>query len=159
MAAVVKRAHAPLDGIPVVAFVAQEALLTLTCAPVTSQLDYCNALYMGLPLKNICRFIWYIVNGIGYAAYVIMVLVLHWLPMCFQVQFKSLVATFKALHGFGTELTKRLFYLNNFYPSNLVQQIGYVASPVSQGMSSCRDQETCLLYCSSCPLEYRSFRD
>uniref|UniRef100_A0A803SZI2 ribonuclease H n=1 Tax=Anolis carolinensis TaxID=28377 RepID=A0A803SZI2_ANOCA len=75
---------------------------------VTSRLDYCNALYVGLPLKTVrklqlvqrtaARFL----TGANYRARSTpLSKELHWLPLTFQAQFKVQVLTYKALNGLG----------------------------------------------------------
>lgn len=77
-------------------------------AVVTSTADYCNTLYVGLPLKMA----WKLQLVQNAAAYVIagarwlnsvrpLLRLLHWLLLCFQTEFKVLVFTFKALYGSG----------------------------------------------------------
>ncbi|XP_070800657.1 uncharacterized protein, partial [Pituophis catenifer annectens] len=75
---------------------------------VTSRLDYCNALYMGLPLRSTRRLQLVqnaaarVVTGAAWRSHVTPLLrELHWLPVVFRVRFKVLVITFKALHGIG----------------------------------------------------------
>lgn len=71
-------------------------------------LDYCNALYIGLPLKKH----WEVSTtaecscmGNKFVRYLIHVTLrlheLQWLPRCFWMQFKVLVVTFKPLHSLG----------------------------------------------------------
>lgn len=71
---------------------------------VSSWLDYCNALYMGLSLKMVwaasaeCR--WMQVTGIRWAETVISLLQqLRWLPVYFWAQFQGLAITFKFLYS------------------------------------------------------------
>lgn len=82
-------------------FIVGEALLTVTHDLVTSRLDYCNV----LSLESI--FSWYRVQRhiwkcVPRKAHVTPLLCeLRWLLVCFWVQFKGLLLTFKALHGMG----------------------------------------------------------
>ncbi|KAF7246934.1 Transmembrane protease serine 12 [Varanus komodoensis] len=85
-----------------------DCLATVTHALVTSRLDFCNALYVGLPLKTV-RILQLVQNRAarlltGTGRYVHMTPVLcqlHWLPIEVQVQFKVLVMTYKAPNGLG----------------------------------------------------------
>ncbi|XP_070618653.1 uncharacterized protein, partial [Erythrolamprus reginae] len=88
----------------------RESLLTVTHALITSRFDYCNALYMGLPLKSV-RKLQIVQNAaaraiMGFSKYAHVTPTLrslHWLPISFRSQFKVLVMTYKALHGTGPE--------------------------------------------------------
>ncbi|KAF7242656.1 Inactive N-acetylated-alpha-linked acidic dipeptidase-like protein 2 [Varanus komodoensis] len=83
-------------------------LVTVTQALVTSRLDFCDALYMGLPLKTV-RILQLVQNraarlltGTGHYVHMTPVLrQLHWLPIEVRAQFKVLVMTYKALNGLG----------------------------------------------------------
>ncbi|KAF7236010.1 Olfactory receptor 10V1 [Varanus komodoensis] len=85
-----------------------DCLATVTHALVTSRLDFCNALYVGLPLKTV-RILQLVQNRAaslltGTGRYVHMTPVLrqlHWLPIEVWAQFKVLVMTYKALNGLG----------------------------------------------------------
>ncbi|KAF7240636.1 putative RNA-directed DNA polymerase from transposon BS, partial [Varanus komodoensis] len=85
-----------------------DCLATVTHALVTSCLDFCNALYVGLPLKTV-RILQLVQNNaarllMGMGSYVHMTPVLrqlHWLPIEVRAQFKVLVMTYKALNGLG----------------------------------------------------------
>uniref|UniRef100_A0A8C6XMC9 Reverse transcriptase domain-containing protein n=1 Tax=Naja naja TaxID=35670 RepID=A0A8C6XMC9_NAJNA len=86
----------------------RDALRMVTHALVTSRLDYCNALYLGLPLHTIRRFQLVqnaaarVVMGVSWYTHVMPLLrELHWLPVALRVRFKVLVLTFKVLHGLG----------------------------------------------------------
>lgn len=63
----------------------------------------CNELYIQLPLKSIWN-LQLVLNvaewAISRRAHIILLVhELHWLPACFQIQFKVLFLTFKALNG------------------------------------------------------------
>ncbi|XP_062830654.1 uncharacterized protein LOC134297353 [Anolis carolinensis] len=77
-------------------------------ALVTSRLDYCNALYVGLPLKtarklqlvqrSAARFL---TGAICRERSTPLFKELHWLPFIFRAQFKVQVITYKALNSLG----------------------------------------------------------
>lgn len=109
-------------------FLDRDALLIINNALVTSHLVYFNTLYIELPLKNIWKLqlvqnvAAHVINDVAYTADVTPLLHdLHWLPVCFWVQFKVLIVTFKALFGFLLGLTKELPIPKSFYPSNSIQ--------------------------------------
>uniref|UniRef100_H3AGI1 Reverse transcriptase domain-containing protein n=1 Tax=Latimeria chalumnae TaxID=7897 RepID=H3AGI1_LATCH len=85
-----------------------DSLSTLMHAFVTSRLDYCNALYAGLPLKAIRR-LQLVQNSAARVVYNMSrfdhvtptLRKLHWLPIRWRITFKVLVLVFKALNGLG----------------------------------------------------------
>ena len=90
-----------------------DCLARVVHALVISHLDYCNVLYVGLPLK-VTRKLQLIQNaaarlvtGSGRRDHITLVLKdLHWLPVRFRAQFKVLVLTFKALNSLGPAYLK-----------------------------------------------------
>ena len=94
-----------------------EALTTLVLALVISRLDYCNALYVGLPLK-LMRKLQVVQNaaarlltGVRKYQHISPTLaMLHCLPICFCIDFKVLMLTYKALNGLGPRYLACLLY-------------------------------------------------
>ncbi|XP_078241606.1 uncharacterized protein LOC140704410 [Pogona vitticeps] len=86
----------------------EQNLAAVTHALVTTRLDYCNALYVGLPLKTVRRLqlaqnrAARLVSGAAARTHITPVLKnLHWLPVAARAQFKVLTLTYKALNGLG----------------------------------------------------------
>ncbi|KAF7253513.1 Vacuolar protein 8 [Varanus komodoensis] len=97
----------------------ENCLATVTHTLVTSRLDYCNTLYVGLPLKTV-RILQMVQNRAartGCYSYITSVLYqLHWLPIEVQAQFKMLVITYKALNDLGPGYLKE--HLFPYMPSH-----------------------------------------
>ncbi|KAF7248518.1 NHP2-like protein 1 [Varanus komodoensis] len=100
----------------------EDCLVTVTHTLVTSQLDFCNVLYVGLPLKTV-RILQMVQNraarllkGTGRYSHITPVLYqLHWFPIEVRAQFKVLVITYKALNGLGPGYLKER--LLPYFPS------------------------------------------
>ncbi|KAF7253695.1 hypothetical protein EYD10_00878 [Varanus komodoensis] len=105
-----------------------DCLATMTHALVTSRLDFCNVLCVGLPLKTV--WILQLVQNraarllTGTGRYVHMTPVLrqlHWLPIQVRAQFKVLVMTYKALNSLGPGYLKER--LHPYTPARLPLEI------------------------------------
>ncbi|KAF7252444.1 Vitamin D-binding protein [Varanus komodoensis] len=89
-------------------YLENDCLATVPHALVTSQLDFCNMLYVGLPLKTV-RILQMVQNrasrlltGTGCCSHKTPLLCqLHWLPIEVRAQCKVLVITYKALNNLG----------------------------------------------------------
>ena len=80
---------------------------------------------MGLPLKSIQKLqlvqnaaAWVSLGAPRLEHKTLLLRELHWVPVCFRVQFKVLVITFKALHGMGPGCLKdRLIPITLTHPT------------------------------------------
>uniref|UniRef100_A0A8D2L4R7 Reverse transcriptase domain-containing protein n=1 Tax=Varanus komodoensis TaxID=61221 RepID=A0A8D2L4R7_VARKO len=89
-------------------YLEDDCLATVTHALGTSRLDFCNALYVGLPLKTV-QILQLVQNraarlltGTGHCSHITPVLrQLHCLPIEVWAKFKVLVMTYKVLNGLG----------------------------------------------------------
>ena len=86
----------------------ERSLATVTHALVTTRLDYCNALYVGQPLKMVRRLqlaqnqaAWLVSCAAAWTHITLVLKNLHWLPVSARAQFKVLTLTYKALNGLG----------------------------------------------------------
>ena len=77
-------------------------------ALVISRLDYCNALYVGLPLKPLRKLelvqnaaAWLLSGDAPFQHVTLLQRELHWLPIRYRARFKVLVLVYKALSNLG----------------------------------------------------------
>ncbi|KAF7252798.1 Endothelin receptor type B [Varanus komodoensis] len=116
---------APLPGVRL----EYDCLATVTQALVTSRLDFCNVLYVGLPLKTV-RILQLVqtraarlLTGTGCYVHMTPVLrQLHGLPTEVRAQFKVLVMTYKALNGLGPGYLKE--HLHPYTPACPLRSAG-----------------------------------
>ncbi len=87
-------------------YLSPDTLKVAVHALISSKLDYCNSLLIGLPknelfkLQHIMNSAACVTTGSKKFSHITPVLVdLHWLPVDYLVQFKLLCLTYKALHG------------------------------------------------------------
>ena len=92
-------------------------LETVIHAFVTSRLDYCNSLYLGLPQSQLSRLQLVqnaaarMLTGTKKHQHITPVLAsLHWLPPSFRVHFKVLLIVYKALHGLAPSYISDLLH-------------------------------------------------
>ncbi len=87
-------------------YLSNDATQTLVHAFITSNLDYCNSLYTGMPayltakLQRIQNAAARLVMQLPKFDHITGVMIeLHWLPVADRIRYKVLLLTFKALHG------------------------------------------------------------
>ncbi len=107
-------------------YLTTDAVRTLTQATVTPRLDYCNSLYVGLPMKNIKRLqlsqnsaARVISRAPRYSHISDTLRTLHWLPIKRRCQFKTMVMTHKALHAAVPNYVSEM--LKWYHPSRLLR--------------------------------------
>ena len=101
-------------------YITREACIKLMHAFVTSRVDYCNALFFGLPMYQINR----LQKILNTAARIVSYLPkyehitptlrsLHWLPVMQRIKFKLLCITFKAYHNTGPSYLSEIIKHHN----------------------------------------------
>ena len=87
-------------------FLSQEATCTIINAFIASQIDYCNSLMNGLP-ENLFKKLQRVQNTAARLVFNLRkydhitpaLVTLHWLPVKYRIEFKTLLIDFKGLHG------------------------------------------------------------
>ncbi|XP_073677283.1 uncharacterized protein [Garra rufa] len=87
-------------------FISNKDAETVVHAFVSSRIDFCNALFIGLPASSISR-LQYIQNSAArilthtkHSAHITPILYgLHWLPVAYRIKFKILLLAFKSING------------------------------------------------------------
>ncbi len=87
-----------------------EDMETVIHAFISSRLDYCNSLYLGLS-KNLLSRLQLVQNAAArlltgtrkWSSISPVLAALHWLPVDFRIQYKVLIMVFKGLHGLAPE--------------------------------------------------------
>jgi len=88
---------------------------TLIHAFITSRLDYCKSLLYGLPKYQLSK-LQRVMNASARLVYCApkschitpLLRELHWLPVCYHIEYKIILLTFKVLHGMGPDYLRHL---------------------------------------------------
>ncbi len=103
-------------------YLTPQALKMAVHSLVSSKMDYCNSLLIGLPkshiskLQHVMNCAARLVSGVGKFEHITPVLRdLHWLPVEQRIEFKVLCLTYKALHGLAPYYLRET--LNPYKPS------------------------------------------
>ena len=103
-------------------YLSRKSLETLVHSMISTQLDYCNSLFIGLPsflvyrLQKIQNTAARIVTGTRKRDHITPVLVsLHWLPVEKRIKFKILVIVYKCIHGLAPAYLSEL--ITDYRPS------------------------------------------
>ncbi|XP_068729146.1 uncharacterized protein [Montipora capricornis] len=104
-------------------YLCKDSTRTLVHAFITARIDYCNGLLYGLPaaqlnkLQRIQNSAVRLVCSLPRFCHISPTLFsLHWLPVCFRIEFKLLILAFKVIHGLAPQYITDLI--------NVKQQFG-----------------------------------
>ena len=104
-------------------YLSKDSTQTLVHAFITARIDYCNGLLYGLPaaylnkLQRVQNSAAQFVCSLSRFCHITPTLFsLHWLPVCFRIEFKLLILAFKAIHGLAPQYITDLI--------NVKQQFG-----------------------------------
>ena len=100
-------------------YLSKDSTRTLVHAFITARIDYCNGLLDGLPaahlnkLQRIQNSAARLVCSLPRFCHITPTLFsLHWLPVCFRIEFKLLILAFKAIHGLAPQYITDLINVN-----------------------------------------------
>ena len=103
-------------------YLSLDSLFRLVNALVISHLDYCNALFIGLPdstikpLQNVQNSATRVIFGLSKFEHISPGLKkLHWLPIEYSIEFKALTMVFKSLHSKAPTYISDLLQLKSNY--------------------------------------------
>ncbi len=106
-------------GVPQGSILSFSDLEKVVHAFVSSRLDYCNALYLGVSqaslsyLQLVQNSAARLLTGTKKRDHITPLLIsLHWLPIRYRIQYKVLLYIFKSLHGFAPEYVSDLISLH-----------------------------------------------
>jgi hypothetical protein len=110
-------------------FITEDAARTLVQANVTSLLDYCNSLLVGLPkettdrLQRIQNAATRVVKQVYGREHITPILrELHWLPVAYKIKYKVNMLSFKSLRGLAPTYLQELFV--PYIPTRLLRSQG-----------------------------------
>ena len=101
-------------------YLSRPATEALVHAFVTSKLDHCNSLLSGIPayllqrlqrVQNTAARV--VTRGRKFDRITPVLKSLHWLPVRLRIQFKTMLLTYKALHGIAPSYIRELLVLHN----------------------------------------------
>ena len=99
-------------------YLSKDSTQTLVHAFITARIDYCNGLPYGLPaahlnkLQRIQNSAARLVCSLSRFCHITPTLFsLHWLPVCFRIEFKLLILAFKAIHGLAPQYIMDLIHV------------------------------------------------
>ena len=109
-------------------YLTEEAVKTLIQSVVISRLDYCNCIFVGMPLNSIRKLqlahnaaARVVQNPLPRAHMTPILRQLHWLPVMKRCQFKLLTITFKFLHDDAPEYIQNL--VNRYHPRRQLRSV------------------------------------
>ena len=117
-------------------FLSQLDLERAIHAFISSRLDYCNALYVGLSLSSISRLqlvqnaVARFLTSTSRCEHFISVLSsLRWLPVRFRIDFKLLLFVFNAMNGLGPSYLSQIWTFLQLWQSLALLWSAYVRGP------------------------------
>ena len=112
---------------------------------VTTRLDYCNALYLGVTESSIARLqlvqnaaARLLTNSRKYDHITPILASLHWLPVHFRIHFKIILFAFKALNGLAPPYLSEL--LQPYIPSRSLRSADQLLLAIPQTRLKCRGE-------------------
>ena len=96
-------------------YLSRSSTETLIHAFITIRLDYCNSLLYGLPKYQLSK-LQRVMNASARLVYCApkschitpLLRELHWLPVCYRIEYKIILLTFKVLHGMAPDYLRHL---------------------------------------------------